>query len=433
MNLQGLMLSTAVSSLANGLERYMPGSIYSKFCQWCLSEKNPQRKIFIQVLGIYQLVNLTLKLFDGLLSDTEWHTILPFCAPMNAYLTCEAVSDNVAIGLARPKAEDKKAEKRREVVSAFNTATIKRLKGNGQPAGKLLSPVEKLTQELSMFKSSLSPEKLIYLAATSIKEKQNWSMQDLNASLQAVLVANAETCHEVTKEIAGLAGSELVHQGMVDRYASVNDLLASKPMTREERVHAGTHAILVAPTIGYYVTVLAHKVRPMEGFSELVEDGTLETALYDAALLVRLLNDLGTPVLKMSGTERKQLVGQIEVCWTTNFTPAHTFFEVLGQFTETCVELTRIRKDTLFGEYNLALDLLPQDAGMTETLTVFEENLDYYSELYTKHWGRLKQMTDRINERLQDDVVSQVILRFVKFHEMLYSNAFNSKNGEYAV
>jgi hypothetical protein len=427
------MLSTTVSALVQGLEHHMPGSIYSKFCAWCLSERNPQRKVLIQVLGISQLVNLTAKLFEGLLSDQEWEALLPYCATMNAYLTCEAVSDNVAIGLARPKPKDVKAEARRQVVSAFNTATVERLKGTPGPARAMLAPVEEVTRTISMFKSSLSPEKLLYLAVSSLKEKPSWSMADLNASLQAVLVANAETCQEVAQAIDTLPGSAIVRQGLMDRYDSVNDLLANKEMSREERVRVGAHAILVSPTIGYYVTVLADKIRPQTGFADLVEDGTLETALYDAALLVRLLNDLGTPILTMTGTERKQLVGQLEECWQTQFTSAHTLFEVLAKFSETCNDLTRIRKDTLFGEYNLALDLLPPESQMETTLAVFEENLGYYSELYGKHWQRLKQNTDRITEYLQDDLVSQVILRFVKFHEMLYSNAFDSAKGEYAV
>ena len=427
------MLLETVSALSTSLQQYMPDSIYSKFCQWCLSERNPQRKLFIQVLGIVQLINLTLKLFEGLLSEQEWQTLLPYCATMNAYLTCEAVSDNVAIGLARPKVEDANAEERRQVVSAFNTVTVERLEGNDQSASHLLSPMEQVTKQISMFKSSLSPEKLLYLAATAVKQGAGWSMQDLNASLQAVLVANAETCAEVAGTIEDLSGSHIVRQGLKDRYSSVNRLLAQESLTREERIQVGTHAILVSPTIGFYVTVLAHKVRPQAGFSDLVEDGTLETALYDAALLVRLLNDLGTPVLKMSDSERQQLMGQIQDAWETNFTPAHSLFQVLESFTETCVELTRIRKDTLFGEYNLALDLLPQSGGVSETMAVFRENLNYYSELYNKHWKRLKENTDRITAHLEDDLISQIILRFVTFHEMLYSNAFNSSAGEYAV
>lgn len=431
------MVSSTISALETALERYVSESIYRKFFQWCLSKQSPQRKVFTQVLGVPQLVNLTHKLFAGLLSETEWDALLPFCSRINAYLTYEAISDNVALGLARPKVKEGRADdrpdNRREVLTAFNTATVKRLQGEHRSASALLAPIKAMISQVSLFKSSLSPEKLLYLAASSVKQTQNWSIHDLNASLQVVLVANAETCSEVANEIAGLAGADLVRQGLVDRYTAVNTLLANPPMTVDERVHIGTQAVLVAPTIGYYLTVLANKIRPTEGFAELVEDGTLEIALYDAALLVRLLNDIGTPVLKMSATERKRLVGQIQACWETQFTPAHTLFEVLGKFTETCIDLTRIRKDTLFGEYNLALDLLPQDASMTETLTIFEDNLNHYGELYTKHWQRLKSMGDRITDRLQDDRVSQVILRFVKFHEMLYSNAFDSSKGEYAV
>lgn len=419
---QGLLLSTTAAAILYCLDLYAPDAIFTKFCAWCLSDKNPQRKIFIQTLGVFNLVDFTVKLFEGILSETELQALLPYCASMNTYLTFEPILNNVEIGLARPKPEDVKAEDRREVLKAFNTATIERLHSNHQSAHKLLSPIEKITRKISLFKSSDSPEKLLYLAATSIRDKQNWSMQDLNASLQAVLIANAETCNEVVQAIAGLPGSDVVHQGLVDRYASVNDLLASKSMTWEERVHLGTHAILVVPTIGYYVTVLANEIRPMEGFAELIEDGTLYTTLYDAALLVRLLNDLGTPVLKMSGTERKQLVRQIKECWETQFTPTHTLFEVLEHFTETSTELTQICQDARYGKYNLALDLLPQDGKMTEILNVFEQNLNDYSELYSKHWQRLMAMADRMTKHLKDDLISQVFLRVVKICEISYSD-----------
>jgi hypothetical protein len=427
------MLAKTVAALSGSLERYAPGSPYGKFCAWCLNKENPQRRLFLQVLGIYQLINLTDKLFEGLLSEQEWDALLPFCATINAYLTCEAVSDNLAIGLARPKAKDKKAEERREVVNAFNAATVERLKGNTPSAQRLLSPVEAITQQLSMFKSSLSPEKLLYLASTAAKQKQAWSLQDLNASLQAVLVANAETCSEVALTLEELPGSELVRQGLMERYTSVNRLLGQEVMGREERVHVGVHSILVVPTIGYYLTILAHKVRPLAGFEILVADGTLGTALYDSALLVRLLNDLGTPLLNMSRPERQRLITDLGQCWQTEFTPAHSLLDVLAKFTETCQELNRIRKDTLFGEYNLALDLVSTTALPTVVLEDFANNLDYYSELYQRHRQRLATMTTRINNHLQDDLISKVILNFVQFHEMLYGNSFASKNGEYAV
>jgi hypothetical protein len=436
MNLHHHLLAATLSALTQSLEKHTSDSLYSKFCAWCLNEQNPQRKIFVQVLGIHQLVNLTCKLFEGLLSESEWETLMPYAATMNAYLTCEAVSDNMAIGLARPTAKDCKAEQRRQVVTAFNEATVERLKGQHPSAHQLLSPVEKITRQISMFKSSLSPDKLFQLATASVKDQKSWSLQDLNASLQAVLVANAESCTEVSEAIAGLAGDELVRQGLIDRYESVNRLLNRENMSREERVHVGTHAILVAPTIGYYVTVLAQKVRPLPEFEELAADGTLETVLYDAALLVRLLNDMGTPILKMSGTERKQLMGNLKECWRSHFTPAHSIFEVLAKFSETCVDMTRIRKDTLFGEYNLALDLLPTAGNMEDmeaSLQVLDDNLAYYSELYHRHSQRLAQTAQCMSDRLQDDLISKAILNFVHFHEILYSNTFSSKAGEYAI
>jgi hypothetical protein len=433
MPLNHTMLSATVAALTHSLEQHTSGSLYGKFCAWCLKEQNPQRKIFLQVLGIHQLVNLTQKLFEGLLTDPEWDSLMPYCATMNAYLTCEAVSDNLAIGLARPKAKDTKASQRREVVTAFNQATVERLQGNHPSAHELLSPVESLTRQISMLQSSLSPDKLLYLATTAVKEQKVWSLRDLNASLQAVLVANAETCTEVSEAIEGLPGDELVRQGLIDRYESVNRLLVNEKLSREERVHVGTHAILVAPTIGYYVTVLAEKVRPLPGFAALVADGTLETVLYDAALLVRLLNDIGTPILKMGQNDRQQLIAKLHHCSQQNFTAPHTLFDVLAKFSETCLELTRIRKDTLFGEYNLALDLLPAEATVEAALPVFEENLGYYSELYQRHSERLEKTVARMTEQLQDDLISQVILNFVRFHEVLYSNAFGSKAGEYAI
>lgn len=433
MNSHDRLLTETLSALVNSIERHAPGSVYGKFCAWCLHDQNPQRKLFLQVLGIYQLVNLTTKLFENLLSEEEWEILLPYCAVLNAYLTCEAVSDNLAIGLARPKSKDGQASQRRQVLQTFNQATIERLRGTIPAANHLLSPVERLTRQISMFKSSLSPQKLIYLATSSVKDLRRWSLQDLNTSLQAVLVANAETCCEVGQTLEGFAGATIVSAGLIDRYESVNRLLSNEKLTRSERVHVGTHAVLVLPTIGYYITVLANQVRPRPTFETLVANGTVATALYDAALLVRLLNDLGTPLLTMQAPERQTLMQEFRIFWQTHFLPTHSIFEVLAKFSETCVALTRIRKDTMFGEYNLALDLLPPTGGITEGLNALEENLNYYSELYGRHYKRLEKMTIQMTECLEDDLVSKVIWQFVNFHEWLYSNSFASNTGEYAV
>src|SRR4051794_34988851 len=124
------MLAETVAAFETSLLRDVPESAYRDFCEWALSARNPRSLEWMQSLGITQLVHLTSKLFEGLLDEPEWMRLLDYARSMNVYQLYEIVSDNLAIGLARPAPDDAAQQARHRLLRAFNAVTIQRLEGS---------------------------------------------------------------------------------------------------------------------------------------------------------------------------------------------------------------------------------------------------------------------------------------------------------------
>ena len=203
-------------------------------------------------------------------------------------------------------------------------------------------------------------------------------------------------------------------------------------MTRPQLADVGADAILVMPTLAYYVSVLAEIVRPLDQFPQVIEDGTLADALYDAALLVRLLNDIGTELLVMPASEQAALLDTLRLRLAEQ-PEAATLPNVLMAAGGQGTQFTRIHKDVLFGEFNVSLYGLEDIFCGSKALQVFGDNLAYFSQLYSQQRASLGEAVHLINERLADERIGQLIIRFVQFHEELYSQPFQTSAGEYAI
>jgi hypothetical protein len=193
-------------------------------------------------------------------------------------------------------------------------------------------------------------------------------------------------------------------------------------------VSAGT--IMVIPTLAYYIGVLGEIVRPIEGIDAIVDSGLLFDALYDAALLVRLLNDMGTRLLIQTHDERTALFDKLKAkaAKSNARTLDVLLMESLDQF---AALFTRIRKDVLHREFNLCLH--DYASPVMDALTLFEQEVGHVSQKYAEAQTRLKRNLHVISEVLNDHAVSELIGRFVKFHEVLYLHAYDEPLGEYAV
>lgn len=414
---------------------YLPDSTYRDYCLWALSTDNPYQKDYLQVLGLKQFARLTLTLFDGLVEDSNQEQLAKFSVPMNVYLTYENISDNLAIGLANQAADDTTYPVRRDALLTFNEATCKRLLSQSNSAKQLLNPLQSTLQHISSFWQSHNPDKHKVIAKAYLNQHQHILPKDLEYAVWPSLVANIETCAAVAESVDNYCVGPLVSQGLVNRYRAVSALIEEPMMTLSRRVEMGIDSILVVPTLAYYIGVLVETIQPVEKFRSVVEKGSLVEALNKAALLVRLVNDLGMLVTQTKD-ERAALIDQLQVMYHKASHSITTISELLLKAVEEVGPvLARIHKDTLLREFNLCLgDVeLVNALSVDEALVVFEQRLDYFSRLYTQSRVHMMTLLDAISHVLDNDGPSSLISRFVIFHEKLYAYPYNQPAGEYCI
>jgi hypothetical protein len=410
----------------------MPAGLQRDFYSWAFSSQNPYQAQFLQTTGVLQLVNLTVMLLEGLVDRYDWPQLAAHSALLNVYLSYEAVSDNLALGVARVKPDENQTVQRK-VLYAFNQAMTERLKGSWQTAAEILEPLQQDSTRFSSFQQSLSADKHAMFAHAYVESRTSVSINDLEHGLWPALVANIESAAELANMMDRCQTGSLLREGLINRYQSVNRTLEAQNMSRLELATVGAHSILVAPTLAFYAAVLAEIIRPNPHFYRVIEDGLLNEALYDAALLVRLLNDMGTDLLNQSEDQRRLLVNGMRTTYLKNGDTLNSLPLLLLSIADIDETLTRIHKDVFHGEFNVCLFNLRNIQRVPDAITMFEQNLVHFARLYAEHTARLEENLQTIRERLNDDVVSSVIQRFVQFHIKLYAHRFTTTVGEYAI
>ena len=414
--------------LEESIRQYMPECAYREFCLWALGAEEPVREGFLKLLGVPQLVQLTVSLLGGTVAEQDWGRLIGATVPMSVYLTYEVISDNLAIGLAAPAPPTEEVAVRRKVLLAFNEAMVQRIQGNPLPAYALLAPVRSIAEQVSSFEQSLSPGKHRSLAKQFLAQHGHVSMHGLEHSLWPGLLANIESCAALARSLGGSQIALGVREGLANRYRGVTRLLESPFMPLSRRLEIGVDTILVEPVLGYSAGLLGDIHQP-EAFPEVIADGSLAEALYTAAFLVRLLNDVGTTLLSQSEGERELLIETLR----KEARGAPSFSRLLLDSAERFGPMmTRLQKDLEHGEFNLCI---PSAVNLpaAQCLPLFVDRLTQVSALYARGKLRLRELLDGLSERLDQGAISQVIGRFVSFHERLYTHHYSDSRGEYAV
>ncbi len=411
---------------------HMPDSTYKAYCLWALDTPQIAGR-WLQLMGIESLIRLTGSLLDDLLSADQWLQLVPYSVPINVSQMYEVVSDNLAIGLGQPAPEDTAYHTRSQLIYTFNQATIERLRGDSpQSARALLDPFIPLMRKISTFEQSLSADKHRLLAGHFIKNHPRAAMRELEYALHPLLVANLETCIDLTKVLADSASYTLLVNGLIGRYQGVNDLLEQQAFSLDDLLAISTHTIMVVPTLAYYIGVIAERVYPLPAYPAVLADGSLLSILEDAALLVRLLNDMGTLLLEQTPADRRVFIQRLRHMQQQGDYPTfeHLLLEATGQQR---VLLTRMCKDVTFGEFNVGLHPVRQVDDVAEAVEVFADQLQSLALVYQERLHGLPGRIARLNQRLGSPLVGEIIMRFVQFHRYTYSHAFETPQGEYAV
>ncbi len=431
MNTQTL-LDSATDMMLQGLEdsvrANMPHGPYRDFYLWGLSSDNSRQELWLNLLGVPQFANLTLGLLGKAVQPNSLGELLSYSVPMNLYLIFEVASDDLAIQLSNRTLWKSEHYQRRTLLTTFNQAMVERLRGRDYVATHLLNDVRDLVREVSGFEQSLIPDKYHALARSFLAKNPGVHMGDLEFALWPRLAMNVETCVAVAQTVRHLAVGPIVSQGLLSRYQSVNTLLRGDNLALSERIHIGVNTILVIPTLAYYIGVIAEEIEPIDNFRSVVDSGELSEALYHAALAVRLLNDLGTPLLTEPGL-CKELVRMLR----SKLRNSHKFsYSLMETFQHFGADLARLQKDTVHGEFNVALSDL-DELSAEEATESFEWRLTAITSMYAQSRTHLEMHSEAITRRLHNDVVSTMINRFVDFHASLYVNAYTNPLGEYTV
>jgi hypothetical protein len=402
-----VLLQRTVDGYRKSLATHMPESPFRHFALWATSSQNPRRDDWLQVFGIIQLVRLTAAIFESCGSAID-DQIVHASVPISVYFAHEISSDNLEIGLLT--AQGAQAKVRRQLLLTFNTAMEERLRGSAQSAERLLLGCKQLASEVSCFQQTLVSNKY-QLIAQSYAQNSGRAPAELEFSFWPQLVANIESCKEVADS---MPDEPALRIGLINRYRAVTELLHDEFESVSHHLRASADAILVAPTLIYYARLLRADA----------DRGTLVEAAFNAAVLVRLLNDLGSPML-IDHEQRAQFLSEL-------VRSSRTATGSLPQLLKACLPrfgplLARLHKDATHGEFNLGLyrlETLPASAA----LWPFRARLEHLARLYECHRANLSALLAALPAS-----VSRLISRFVQFHEALYARPHTSEAGEYSV
>jgi hypothetical protein len=423
-----MLLPQAVQGLALSLA-WMPTGASRDYWTWALdTAAEAQRQEWLQVSGLSAIVRLY-EMFARFLSDDEQNRLAPLATPIIVQQTYEIISDNLAIGLADALGNDRATTAKRRVLAVYNQVMIDKLNGAAAPVALLMAPARAAASELSAFAHNHNPAKTKALASAFAADADRQAA--LEHDLWPALVASCEATLALSQRLSGTPVGAMVSQGLLARYAGVSTLIAGGAFDLAKRLSIGADTILVRPTLAFFSGMIAQEIRPMRHWSTVVGDETVHRALSDSAVLVRLLNDVGTELLTTGeDTLTPQLTRLRSATPRDEITTLRALF---GQCLETLgPAFNRIRKDVVLGEFNVALDEHAPRAA-SACVAEFIANIGELRRIFAERSRSLSSGLEVLSDRLGDPLLSNIINAFVQFHAQLYRHHFDDARGEFAV
>jgi hypothetical protein len=378
-------------------------------------------------LGAYWLKDL----FDQQTASS----LANYLGALNAYFFFEVISDNLAMGLARPDNSDKQWHVSKEILLHFNAAMQAKLSGSPELTFFLLSSLSEKINTISCFNQSLTSHEIKVFANSFLRLNSSWSLEDLDKAAMTYLILNIESCCyclQLFPEQPQM--SSLLLQSLNARYQAVTSLLEMKhPIQRSFLTQCGLYSILVIPTLLYLIGVL-NKIKFNHHLLENINSGSLLKVLECAAINIRLLNDVGTHLLSMPPQEIDDLQQRIlsDIGQDSSNKNIFSFLSYISKQPDFFNLFIRIRKDIEHQEFNVCLDNLDINQKLTSNITQFFDNVRFFANLYQDKKVELGKSFALINDLLQDDSIGQLIMRMVVFHERLYAQEFENNQGDYA-
>jgi hypothetical protein len=434
------LLVTSSEAVIDAAERHMPAGPYRDFTVWAFSTDNPRQADVHQATGLIQIVNLNIMLFDGVVADEDWPTMLYYAAQLSAYQIYEVISGSLGMGLGRLALDDSGLQRLALIRGLQNAMSQALAPDNRQPAVLLLSgPVRQAAAQASGFELSLAGA----THATIAEEYVQWcreagrpepTAQDLEYGLWAALIANVETCRGLLEGLVGTVTLPLLRQGLLDRYRAVERTLWATHLDRLELSVLGAHSILVSPSLAYAICVMYEVLVPLPAYPSVISDGSLGDAIIEASLLIRLQNDIGPHLLRMPPGQRAVLLSTVaRRSAETGCVTADDLLDLLLRVGRDDPSFTRLDKDLARGETNVALWHPRRARDAVSALSALSDSLAFFAAQHDQHSARLATCLAALDDRLGDQRASVIIRRFVQFHDRMFGLPHTEKTGEYAI
>lgn len=431
-----LIATSAAQYIRDSSERYLQPSIQKDFLLWILANNNQHQYEYLKMLGVANSIELEISMMEGLVEqETVIKAFLPYLGILNAYFAFETIQDNLAIGLATWFKEDNpEHDIQYEILKSFNPIMISKLQGNATAVGELLMPYQSDLEKISAFQRCLSPQKMYQFAEEFSKYQSDpAAVKKLDCCFYTILTLNIQTSLDLAQSLRHHVIHQLLEESLIARYDAVHQLLSSSYLTPHNLADWGAKAILVLPTLVYCIGML-DSIKPNPVLAKVIKEGSLQTAIYSSALLVRLLNDIGTPLLNLNVTERKKFFKSlVELTQKTDYSSLLELLMAANQDIELAKRLIRIRKDIQYGEFNICLDGIKNINNIGPALDEFQYKVNFYSELYQQHLVHLQMSCSYLEQQFQNKIISTLIYNMFKFHEKMYSINFESIYGDYAI
>jgi hypothetical protein len=414
-----VLRTATTNALRDSVRRQMPAGPLRDYFRDALEPTWPGHPSFTQAIGLNQLVRLHASLVGGLVDDAIAPKVADLLARLAVYQTYEIMSDNLGHGLFGQRRNSAAAVGRRRLVRSFNAAITVRLGGGGRSAAAALGPERRRASRVSAFEQSLAEGTHRRLMA----QLTGAPAARIERDVWPALVANIEAAVDVAATVAGTPVGGAVRDGLIERYRAVDRTMSARHLSRLELAAIGTHSVLVIPTLAYGLGVIADLAHPVPGLAKAVADGSLPAALHEAALVTRLLNDIGPGLLRLGRDARRATMRRVR---------AESAGRDLAD-SLTGPRFTRLAKDLTHGEFNVCLYAARRATGTADAFEALEADLDYFAGLYALHRGSLSASLGRITARLGDPRPATLIGRFVRFHARLYTHPYQQRVGEYAI
>jgi hypothetical protein len=423
--------AASFSRFRDDLAHVMPACAYRNYYAWMLSEPRRSERL-LQAIGHTQLLTLYTYLLDGLVAPPLQSDTFHRCAAMIHYQIFEVVSDNLAFGLVGHDITcDAAASERRALLLGFNAGMQRRLQGDPTPASTLLRPLRDLANRVASERQTLCGDIHLESQRAYADTTGSASSDDIARSIWPSLVANIETCTRHAALAGDGALATYLRSGLLRRYEAVDTLLRTTgQLALRTRLSLGADTILVVPTVAFLLIVAIQPTIGSSRLADVTESGLLKTALERTAVIVRLLNDIGAPLLHHSA-RRRLFADTVDA--TARANGNSTLTDVVVRAAHLDAAGARLQKDALHGEFNICLDGIREHRATPTTLTAFHHRVTFFAEQFDTAKRELAHCLTELDRRLQTPAPSELIRRFVDFNEQVYSRAFTSTEGEFAI